>query len=190
MVQGRAAGSRLTGRWEEADGGPGDVRLTLSSTGLRFDGVARIDGKQAEEFAWSGVRRAPPLLASGGTPEQRWHGAALSLRARAYVTLGRGAEALDDAAAAARRCPWLPEAWETLSDAALASGLRDVARMALEELLYLQPADAADQVHATPTRAPRAEALPPSNRRRSRRASSSSRASRWTCGQRASLSTC
>ena len=161
VVQGRAAGSRLSGRWEEADGGPGDVRLTLSSNGLRFDGVARIDGKQAEEFAWSGVRRAPPLLASSGTPEQRWHGAALSLRARAYVTLGRGAEALDDAAAAARRCPWLPEAWETLSDAALASGLRDVARMALEELLYLQPADAADQVHATPTRAPRAEALPP-----------------------------
>ena len=145
VVQGRAAGSRLTGRWEEADGGPGDLRLTLSSNGLRFDGMARIDGKRAEEFAWSGVRRAPPLLASGGTPEQRWHGAALSLRARAYVSLGRGAEALDDAAAAARRCPWLPEAWETLSDAALASGLPDVARMALEELLYLQPADAADQ---------------------------------------------
>ena len=91
------------------------------------------------------MRRAPPLLASRGTAEQRWHGAALSLRARAYLSLGRAAEALDDAAAAARRCPWLTEAWETLSEAALSSGLPDVARMALEELLYLQPAEAADQ---------------------------------------------
>ena len=49
VVQGRAAGSRLAGRWEEAEGGPGDLRLTLSSNGLRFDGTARIDGKQAAQ---------------------------------------------------------------------------------------------------------------------------------------------
>ena len=49
VVLGRAAGSRLAGRWEEAEGGPGDLRLTLSSNGLRFDGTARIDGKQAAQ---------------------------------------------------------------------------------------------------------------------------------------------
>ena len=49
VVQGRATGSRLAGRWEEAEGGPGDLRLTLSSNGLRFEGTACIDGKQAAQ---------------------------------------------------------------------------------------------------------------------------------------------
>merc|ERR1719291_377708 len=101
----------------------------MSSDGLRFEGGARTAGrKPSEAYAWSGVRVAPPLLASAGTPEERWHAAALSLRARALLALGRDTEALDDAAAAARRCPCLPDAWEALSDAALALGLRAVAR--------------------------------------------------------------
>ena len=166
MVQGTASGDTLSGRWEEANGGPGVLTLKLSSNGLRFEGVARTDGKQAEEFAWSGTRVAPPLLASEGTAVERWHGSVLSMRARALLTLGKTADALDDAVNASRRCPWLPEAWEVLSDAALEAGLRDVAVMALEELLYLQPADAADQRGRSRWEARSAKSLAVPNQRR------------------------
>ena len=148
-VRGRqAAGSAtLQGRWEEAaTGAAGGLTLTMSADGLSFEGVARSDGGDGTtQFAWSGMRLAPPLLASRGTAEQRWSAAVLALRATQLLQLGRVAQALDDALVAARRCPWLPEAWDALANAALAAGAQVVAAMALEEVLYLQPAEAADQ---------------------------------------------
>ena len=148
-VRGRQATSSaaLQGRWEEAaTGAAGGMTLTMSTDGLRFEGVARSDGGDGTtQFEWSGVRLAPPLLASRGTADERWSAAVLALRASQLLQLGRVAQALDDALVAARRCPWLPEAWDALANAALAAGAQAVAAMALDEVLYLQPATAADQ---------------------------------------------
>jgi hypothetical protein len=140
VVTTAGAALALRGRWEE-DGGHvgGELELHLSDDGLSFDGRAR-ETSTGDSFEWSGERVAEAGRSVRGSAEQRWRARVLSLRSRALLTLGRNDEAITDAAYALRTCPWLPLAWEVSADAAFAVGDLRSAVVALQELLYLQPA--------------------------------------------------
>ena len=63
----------------------------------------------------------------------------LALRSRVQLALNRYDDAAESGAHAVRLCPWLPAAWDAVAEAALGAQDSRTARMALRELLYLQP---------------------------------------------------
>jgi hypothetical protein len=85
------------------------------------------------------VAVAPPFLASRGEPRQRWKARVLALRSRVQLALNRYDDAAESGAHAVRLCPWLPAAWDAVAEAALGAQDSRTARMALRELIYLQP---------------------------------------------------
>jgi hypothetical protein len=63
----------------------------------------------------------------------------LALLSRTQLQLKLLDESAENAAHAVRICPWLPAAWEAVAETAFAAADSRAARMALQELLYLQP---------------------------------------------------
>ena len=151
-IQGVPSGRDFRGTWREQlpeangdgdDGIGGDVVLRMSADGLGFEGVARVHG---EDVSWQGERIPdPPMEARPENidPRQRWYALVLTLRSRARLTLRMKEEALRDAVGAARLCLYLPEAWDAIANAALELGDKRTSVIALSELWWLQPKDAA-----------------------------------------------
>jgi len=140
-MRGRAEGGSFAGVWHEAEAGGGaEVRLRLADRGLRFEGAALVAGAGAGEWVeWTGERVAPAGLAAGGSARGRWQARVCAMHARVLAKLGRGDEAAEAAAAAVRRCPTLPAAWDAAAECAAALGDYRAAAQSLDELFYLQP---------------------------------------------------
>ena len=134
-VLGVQIGRELRGTWSESDAG-GEVVLSLSDDGLSFSGTAHMDG---EDIEWTGERIAESNLASQGGSMRRWYAMVYSLRSRSHLRLKKLEEAMWDGIQAVSYCQFLPEAWEALAEAALASKDTRLAALAYTELLYLQP---------------------------------------------------
>lgn len=137
QILARQSGTQLLGSWSE-EGAAGELRLSISSDGLSFSGSA-LCGESGEKYEWRAERLPEEGMALGGTASQRWQSRVLCLRSRARLVLGRGEDALSDAAFAVRICPWLPLAWEVGSEAAMAMQDKRTAARARQEWLFLQP---------------------------------------------------
>ena len=155
----RIDGLRLTGRWDDTDGGAGEAELLMSESGRTFEGSLRSDGAAPEAAAsmWMGVRKSSAGGRGGRgrggrgggrggrgvmrteTPPSRvkWVHEAWVAKARCSLTLGDADTAVADARAATVMCCRAPSGWLALAEALEANGEAPGAKEARAELAYL-----------------------------------------------------
>lgn len=158
----RVDGLRLTGRWEDTDGGAGEAELLMSESGRTFEGSLRSEAAGAEAAAstWTGVRKSSAVGRGGRgrggrgggrggrggrgamrteTPPSRakWVHEAWVAKARCSLALGDADTAIADARAATLMCCRTPSGWLALADALEANGEALGAKDARAELAYL-----------------------------------------------------
>ena len=155
-------GRRLTGRWEDTEGGAGEAELLMSESGRTFEGTLRSDAAAQAATTWKGVRRS--AVGRGGrgrggrgggrgghggrggrgvaraeTPPSRvkWAHEAWVAKARCSLQLGDAEAAVAEARAATAMCCRTPSGWLALAEALEASGEALGAKEARAELAYL-----------------------------------------------------
>ena len=128
-------GCTLSGYFEASEG-TGELELTMSADGRRFDGVMTWDEDGSTE-AWRGVRASESTYSEEPPRTVRWLFESLVGRARAQLQLGDAVAALDDARDACRLCCRARSGWEVRVEAAEACGEAHEAEAARQHLVIL-----------------------------------------------------
>ena len=110
----------LTGYFE-GDEGYGALELSMASDGRSFSGMLTWDEDGSIE-TWRGRRVSEGSYGEAAPTNVRWLHESLLGRSGARLSLGRSAEALEDARAATRLCGRVSDGWHALTAAAEACG--------------------------------------------------------------------